>query len=103
MNTNICARFLVDHTVDLVSFQDPGGDLFQLFPASQHLDNLQFYLTDVHGRGLGDLLPPPAAFAPLPFHLTLRWDAVVPDPLPPKPPVPGPFTGNYKNAITPLN
>ena len=102
MGTNIVARIPVDHTVDLISFEDPGGDNFQVFPSSQHLDNLQFYLTDTHGRPLRDLLAPHALLAPLPFSLSLRWDAVVPDPRPPKP-AHVPFTGNYRNAITPLN
>jgi len=102
MGTNIVARVPVDHTVDLISFEDPGGDHFQYYPSSQHLDNLQFYITDVHGRPLASLLPPHATRLSLPFHLTIRWDAIVPDPLPPKLLNP-PFTGNYKNAITPLD
>ena len=101
MSTNIVARVPVDHTVELISFEDTGGDIFQFFPSLQHLDNLQFYLTDVHGRGLGDLIDSNFT-VPLPFHLTLRWDAIVPDPRPPKP-AHEQFSGNYKNSTTPLD
>jgi len=102
MGTNIVARFMLDHTAEIISYEDISGHHYQFYPTLQHLDGLQFYLTDCHGRPFGDLLPPYAANVPLPFSLSLRWDAVVPDPRPPLP-AHAPFTGNYKNAITPLN
>ena len=102
MGTNIVARFMLDHKAEIQNYEDISGHHFQFYPSAQHLDNLQFYLTDCHGRPFGDLLAPHALLAPLPFSLSLRWDAVVPDPLPPKP-AHAPFTGNYKTAITPLN
>ena len=101
MGTNIIARIPVDHTTALMSFEDPGGDQYQFYPTTQHLDNLSFYITDVHGRSLSALMSPNALRGYLPFHLTIRWDAVVPDPRPPKP-AHTPFTGNYKSAITHL-
>ena len=102
MGTNIVARIPVDPSMEMISYEDNGGDYFQFYPPSTHLDNLAFYITDLLGRPLRSLLTTRAARAPLPFNLSLRWDAVVPDPRPPKP-AHGPFTGNYRDAITPLD
>ena len=100
MSTDVVARLTVDPDAAMIVYEDDGGDRYQFYPHDlQHLDKLQFFLTDERGRAFDELLQNRARTAPLNLSLALRWDACVPDPRPPRPGV-GPFTANYRTPLT---
>ena len=97
--SDIIARIPVSDA-PLINYEDPGGDTYQFYPSdTQHLDSLDFALTDEYGRTLAQLLPERARTEPLPIKLVLRWDAIVPDPRTPRGPK-GQFSGNYRDVLT---
>ena len=79
MHTNIFARIPImgghESEMDYIRFHD-SNDTFSLYPGTHHLDGLSFYLTDDKGRLLSALAPGVV----IPFHLTLKWEALLPDP-----------------------
>ena len=66
-----------------IRYESEDSTKWALYPSGHHLDNLTFFLTDTKGRSIISHLPTNARTMPLPFSLSLRWDAVAepaPDP-----------------------